>query len=137
MILTETEGRGTLVIYEISLQGCYGNRDGTLAQSHSAGSGVRAGATSLGKLTTEGEGHKVWEWGVQESNGHIFQQYKNCVKVYRHIRRGRYKRLRESWSGRMKGDVATVEEVMPGIGKCALLQSILFALYHQAISLTY
>ncbi len=71
--------------------------------------------TSLGKLTTEGEGHKVWEWRVQESNGHLFQQYKNCVKVYEHIRRGRYKRLRASWSGRMKGDVSTVEEVTPGI----------------------
>jgi hypothetical protein len=28
--------------------------------------------TSLGKLTTEGEGHKVWEWQVQESNGCLF-----------------------------------------------------------------
>ncbi len=28
--------------------------------------------TSLGKLTTGGEGHKVWEWQVQESNGRLF-----------------------------------------------------------------
>ena len=28
--------------------------------------------TSLGWLTTEGEGHKVWEWQVQESNGRLF-----------------------------------------------------------------
>ncbi len=42
--------------------------------------------TSLGKLTTEG--HKVWEWQIQESNGHLSWQYKNRVKVYRHIRRG-------------------------------------------------
>jgi hypothetical protein len=37
--------------------------------------------TSLGKLTTEGEGHKVWEWQVQESNGRLFQQYKNRVEI--------------------------------------------------------
>ncbi len=73
--------------------------------------------TSLGWLTTEGEGHKVWEWQVQESNIRLFQQYKNRIEVYGHIRRGRYKRLRASWSGKMKGDVATVEEVTPGIWK--------------------
>jgi hypothetical protein len=28
--------------------------------------------TGLGKLTTKGEGHKVWEWRVQESNGRLF-----------------------------------------------------------------
>jgi hypothetical protein len=49
-ILTETEGRRTLDIYEISLQGCYGNRDRTQVQSHSAGSGVRAGADKSGQV---------------------------------------------------------------------------------------
>jgi hypothetical protein len=29
----------------------------------------RPAQTSLGKLTTEG--HKVWEWQIQESNGHF------------------------------------------------------------------
>ncbi len=71
--------------------------------------------TSLGKLTTEG--HKVWEWQKQESNGHLFWQYKNRIEVYRHIWRGQYKCLRAIWSGRMKGDVVAVEEVMPGIWK--------------------
>ncbi len=35
--------------------------------------------TSLGKLTMEG--HKVWEWQIQESNRRLFWQYKNRIKV--------------------------------------------------------
>jgi hypothetical protein len=58
----------------------------------------------LGRLKTGG--HKVWEWQVQESKGHLYRQCNNHVVVYRHIWRGQYKRLRTSRSGRMRGEEA-------------------------------
>ncbi len=41
--------------------------------------------------------------------------------VYRHIQRGRYKRLKTSQSGKMRGEAATVEEVTPGVWKVCLV----------------
>ncbi len=63
------------------------------------------------------DGHKVWEWRVLENQGRLFQQHRDQVKEYGHIRQGRYKRVHTSRSGRMPGAVATVEEVKPGMMK--------------------
>jgi hypothetical protein len=70
---------------------------------------------SLGRFTTDG--HKLWERGVLENQGHLFRQHGDQVDVYGHVRRGRYKCIHTSRSGRMQGAVATVEEVMPGMMK--------------------
>jgi hypothetical protein len=63
------------------------------------------------------DGHKLWEWRVLENQGNLFWQHGDQVDVYGHVRRGQYKRIRTSCSGRMQGAVATVEEVMPGMMK--------------------
>jgi hypothetical protein len=63
------------------------------------------------------DGHKLWEWRVLENQGRLFWQHGDQVNVYGHIRRGRYKRIHTSRSGRMQGAVATVEEVKPGMMK--------------------
>ena len=59
-------------------------------------------------------GHKLWEWRVVENQGRL---YGDQVKVYGHVRRGRYNHIRTSSSGKMRGDMATVEEGTPGMKK--------------------
>ena len=56
------------------------------------------------------DGHKLWEWRVVENRGKLYRQNGDQVEVYGHDRRGRYKYIRISRSGRMRGDMATVEE---------------------------
>jgi hypothetical protein len=70
---------------------------------------------SLGQFTTDG--HKLWEWCVLENQGPLFRQHGDQVDVHGHVRRGQYKHIHTSCSGRMQGAVATVEEVMPGMMK--------------------
>jgi hypothetical protein len=60
---------------------------------------------SLGRLKSGG--HKVWEWQVQESKGHLYCQCKTRITVYKHIRHGQYECLRTSQCGRMRGEVAS------------------------------
>ena len=52
-----------------------------------------------------------------ENQVRLYRQNGNQVKVYGHVRRGRYKHIRTSRSGKMRGDMATVEEGMPGTKK--------------------
>jgi hypothetical protein len=54
------------------------------------------------------DGHKLWEWHILENQGRLFWQHGDQVDVYGHIRRGRYKCIHTSCSGRMQGAVATV-----------------------------
>jgi hypothetical protein len=70
---------------------------------------------SLGRFTTDG--HKLWEWHILENQGRLFQQHGDQVNVYGHVRQGQYKCIHTSCSGRMRGVVATVEEVMLGMMK--------------------
>ena len=71
--------------------------------------------TSLGPFRVDG--HKVWEWRVVENRGRLYRQNGDKVEVYGHVRRGRYKHIRTSRSGKMCGDMATVEEGTPGMKK--------------------
>ncbi len=90
-----------------------------LAQSYSA-SGVTWPRT-VKSGQAEDRVAKMWEWQVQESKGHLNHQRNNRVVVYRHIRRGRYKRLRTSQSGRMRGEEVSAEKFMPGVWKVCLV----------------
>ena len=63
------------------------------------------------------KGHKLWEWRVVENRGRLYRQHGDQVEVYAHVRRGRYRHIRTSPSGKMRGDMATVEEGTPGTMK--------------------
>ena len=63
---------------------------------------------SLGNFIADG--HKVWEWCMEETQGRLYHQIGDQVEVYRHVRRGRYKHIHTSRSGKMRGAMATVEE---------------------------
>ena len=52
-----------------------------------------------------------------ETQGRLSRQNGEQVEVYAHVRRGRYKHIRTSHSGKMRGDMATVEEGTPGTKK--------------------
>jgi hypothetical protein len=70
---------------------------------------------SLG--TFKVDGHKLWEWRVVETRGRLYRQNGDQVEVYGHVRRSRYKHICTSPSGKMRGDMATVEEGTPGMKK--------------------
>ncbi len=61
--------------------------------------------------------HKLWEGRVVETRGRLYRQNGDQVEVYGHVQRGRYKHIRTSRSGKMRGDMATVEEGTPGTKK--------------------
>ena len=63
------------------------------------------------------EGHKLWEWQVVENRGRLYRLHGDQVKVYAHVRRGRYRHICTSRSGKMRGNMATVEEGTPGTMK--------------------
>jgi hypothetical protein len=63
------------------------------------------------------EGHKLWEWQVVENRGRLYRQKGDHVEVYGHVQRGRYTHIRTSRSGKMRGDMATVEEGTLGMKK--------------------
>ena len=64
--------------------------------------------------------HKLWECQVFESRGRLYSQNGDKVEVYGHVQRGRYRHIRTSRSGRMRGNMATVEEGSLGAKKvCA------------------
>ncbi len=63
------------------------------------------------------EGHKLWEWRVVENQGRLYRQHGDQVEVYAHVRRGRYRRIRTRRSGKMRSDMATVEEGTLGMMK--------------------
>ncbi len=67
------------------------------------------------------DGHKLWEWRVAENQGRLYRQNGDQVEVNGHVQRGRYKDIRTSRSGKMRGDMATVEEGMPENGYSVLL----------------
>ena len=73
------------------------------------------GQASLGNFIATG--HKVWEWHVEETRGRLYHQIGDQVEVYGHVRRGRYKQIRTSRSGKMRGAMAIVEEGMLGTVK--------------------
>jgi hypothetical protein len=70
---------------------------------------------SLG--TFKVNGHKLWEWRVVETRGRLYRQNEDQVEVYGHVQRGGYKHICTSHSGKMRGDMATVEESTPGTKK--------------------
>jgi hypothetical protein len=70
---------------------------------------------SLGSFKVDG--HKLWEWRVFENRGRLYRQKGDQVEVYGHVRRGRYKHIRTSRLGKMRGDMARVEEGTPGTKK--------------------
>jgi len=77
---------------------------------------------SLGSFKVDG--HKLWEWQVVENRGRLYRQNGDQVEVYGHVRRGRYKHIYTSRSGKMRGDMATVEEGTPGTKKvCSIAPS--------------
>ena len=63
------------------------------------------------------EGHKLWEWRVVENRGRLYRQHGDQVEVFVHVRRGRYRHICTSRLGKMRGDMATVEEGTPGMMK--------------------
>ncbi len=67
---------------------------------------------SLG--TFKVDGHKLWEWRVLETQGRLYRQNGDQVEVYGHVHRSQYKHICTSCLGKMCGDMATVEEGMPG-----------------------
>ena len=77
---------------------------------------------SLGPFKVDG--HKRWEWRVVESRGRLYRQNGAQVEVCGHVRRGRYTYIRTSRSGRMRGNMATVEDGTPGMKKvCSIASS--------------
>ncbi len=76
---------------------------------------------SLGAFKVDG--HKLWEWHIVETQGRLYRQNKDQVEVFAHIRRGRYKHICTSRSGRMRGVLATVEESTPGTMKVCSVTS--------------
>ncbi len=72
-------------------------------------------AASLGSFKVDG--HKVWEWRVVENQGRLYRKNGDQVEVYGHVQRGRYKYICTSRSGKMRSDMATVEEGTPGTKK--------------------
>ena len=70
---------------------------------------------SLG--TFKVNGHKLWEWRVVETRGRLYRQNGDQVEVYGHVRWSRYKHIHTSCLGKMRGNMATVEEGMPGMKK--------------------
>ena len=54
------------------------------------------------------DGHKLWEWRLVENQGRLYRQNEDQVEVYGHVRRGRYKHICTSHSGRMRSDMARV-----------------------------
>ena len=70
---------------------------------------------SLG--TFKVDGHKLWEWRVVETRGRLYRQNGDQVEVYGHVRRGRYKHICTSRSGKMRSNMATVEEGTPVMKK--------------------
>ena len=61
------------------------------------------------------EGHKIWDWRIQEEAGQLYRCNGDTVQVMRHVRHGRYGTPRQSRTGQMRGDYATVEELWPGV----------------------
>ncbi len=78
---------------------------------------VRNGPAQINLGAFKTNGHKLWEWQVLEPQGHLFQKCRDQVEVYGHLRQGWYTHLCTSCSGRMRGAVATVEEVALGTVK--------------------
>ncbi len=74
--------------------------------------------------TFKTDGHKLWEWRVLEPQGHLFRKHKNRVEVYGYIRRGQYTNLCTSCSVQMRGVIATVEEITPGMVKVCSVASL-------------
>jgi hypothetical protein len=70
---------------------------------------------SLGPFKVDG--HKVWEWRVEENRGRLYRQNGDQVEVYGHVWRGRHEYICISHSGKMRGNRATVEEGTPGTKK--------------------
>ncbi len=52
-----------------------------------------------------------------ETQGRLYRQNGDQVEVYGHVRQGQYKRICTSHSGKMRGDMATVEGSTPGTKK--------------------
>jgi hypothetical protein len=52
-----------------------------------------------------------------KTQGRLYRQNGDQVEVYGHVRQGRYKHIRTSRLGKMRGDMATVEEGTPGTKK--------------------
>jgi hypothetical protein len=61
--------------------------------------------------------HSLLEWQGVEIRGRLYRQNGDQVEVYGHVQRGRYKHIRTSRSGKMRGDMATVEEGTAGTKK--------------------
>jgi hypothetical protein len=75
-------------------------------------------------VPTKVEGHKLWEWQVVENRGRLYRQKGDHVEVYGHVQRGRYTHICTSRSGKMRGNMATVEEGTPGMKKiCSVASS--------------
>ena len=75
-------------------------------------------------VPTKVEGHKLWEWQVVENRGRLYRQKGDHVEAYGHVQRGRYMHICTSRSGKMRGDMATVEEGTPGMKKvCSVASS--------------
>jgi hypothetical protein len=72
------------------------------------------------------EGHKMWDWRIQEEAGWLYKHNGNTVEVMQHVRREQYGSPWQSRSGGMRGDYATVEESRPGVWKVCLVASLPF-----------
>jgi hypothetical protein len=72
------------------------------------------------------QGHKIWDWRIQEEAGRLYRHNGNTVEVMRHVQRGQYGSPRQSRSGKMRGEYATVEELRPGVWKVCLVASLPF-----------
>ena len=89
----------------------------------------------LGAFKTDG--HKRWEWRVDAERGRLYWQNEDKVEVFGHVRRGRYRHIRTSRSGIMRGDMATVEESTADIKKSVQLLALLSGLSPPQLSWTF
>jgi hypothetical protein len=85
---------------------------------------VRNGSAQINLGAFKTDDHKLWEWWVLEPQGRLFQQCRDQVEVYGHLRRGQYTHLCTSCSRQMQGAVATVEEIAPGMVRVCSVASL-------------
>ena len=92
---------------------------------------VAAGPARNRLGTFVAEGHKIWDWRIQEEAGRLYRRNGDTVQVMGHVRRGRYDTPWQSRTGQMRGDYATVEDFGRVSGRCARLPPFPPDLFHR------
>ena len=81
---------------------------------HTAITQVVAAEPAHNRLGTfAAEGHKIWDWRIQEEASRLYRRNGDTIQVMRHVRQGQYDTPQQSRSGKMRG--------WPGVWKVCLV----------------